>query len=61
MFCECLNVNIKNLFHIIIFYLVHSIVVLRRVELSDNPAYSCVRDEHIINNHFTNRVYENVS
>ena len=40
--------------------LVRSIVVLRRVELSDNPAYSCVRDEHT-NNHFTNRVYENVS
>ena len=47
--------------HIIIFYLVCSIVVLRRVELSDNPAYSCVRDEHIINNHFTNTVYENIS
>ena len=52
---NALNI-MKNIFHV-----VRSIVVHRRVELSDNPAYSCVRDEHIINNHFTNRVYENVS
>ena len=54
MFCECLNNHYENMFHI-----VRSIVVHRRVELSDNPAYSCVRDEYI-NNNFTNRVYENV-
>ena len=58
MFCERLNIiiiNIKTLFH-----LARSIVVHRRVELSDNPAYSYVTDEHT-NNDFTNSVYENVS
>ena len=61
MFCEYLNINIKTLFHNYNYiYLVRSIVVLRRVEISDNPAYSCVRDAQT-NSHFTNRLYENVS
>ena len=57
MFCECSIIIIISYNYI---YLVRSIVVLRRVEISDNPAYSCFRDAQTTN-HFTNRMYENVS